>query len=241
MTAALYTAAPYALGCWGVWYDDGTLYEWVYDGRLSALSESAATRAAAWCEARPGCTYDEVEAFVLTLLPDDVLDPVALLPDPVRDTLSILLDAFKTQRPNLYKTSQALDYLRMEGWRYQDLLSFVQRSNPQIEPQDFEALMQDLDGWSEPTANPFTRTSMNAALHPGETPLEYRERIGHKSHDPSTWGDLDKNPDALPRASMGTFIAYPCGCRVVGNGTLPYPLSILWCDTHREVCPPEPE
>jgi hypothetical protein len=67
-------------------------------------------------------------------------------------------------------------------------------------------------------------------IHPGETPVEYRQRIGHVNNDPKTWGPLDRNPDAyLYNVSV---ISHGCGCEVVGNGTIPYPLTILWCATH---------
>jgi hypothetical protein len=85
MKTAHYTAAAYAPGCWSVWYDDGTLYEWVYDVRLGALSEAAATRAAAWCNTRPGCTHDEVGAFVLT-------DYMSRKATPHLDEMAIQLD-----------------------------------------------------------------------------------------------------------------------------------------------------
>ena len=73
------------------------------------------------------------------------------------------------------------------------------------------------------------------SLHPGETPLEYRDRIGHVSNDPRTWGDLNKNQNT---GIIGaTYCSTPCGCRVVGNGTLPYPLTVLFCEDH---APPDP-
>jgi hypothetical protein len=66
--------------------------------------------------------------------------------------------------------------------------------------------------------------------HPNETPFEYRERIGHVPTDPTTWGPIETNPFTCP---SGVTTAYACGCRIVGEGTLPYPLSILWCDMHK--------
>lgn len=83
--------------------------------------------------------------------------------------------------------------------------------------------------------DPFTRAEMERRLHPGETPVEYRERIGHNPRDPRTWGPLEDNPNAFPDSVCCT---HACGCQVVGNGTLPYPLTILWCDAHRAVTEP---
>ncbi len=65
--------------------------------------------------------------------------------------------------------------------------------------------------------------------HPGETPREWRERTGHVPTDPTTW-----NLGAPEADAPGIFVNRPCGCRVVGNGTLPYPLSVLPCEQHRK-------
>lgn len=69
-------------------------------------------------------------------------------------------------------------------------------------------------------------------LHPGKTPAEYRESIGHVATDPTTWGsDLELNPDTFIWRAV--YADIPCGCKVVGNGTAPYPLTILFCGKHR--------
>ena len=60
-----------------------------------------------------------------------------------------------------------------------------------------------------------------------ETPREYRERLGHDSGRPETW------PKRAPEIGLqGTYLLPSCGCRIVGNGTLPYPLQIALCAEH---------
>jgi hypothetical protein len=74
-----------------------------------------------------------------------------------------------------------------------------------------------------------TLSEMRTRLHPGESPLDYRTRIGHRPEDPRTWGPLDTNPDATPG---GCHVQHKCGCEVVGTGTLPYPYTVLRCALH---------
>jgi len=78
--------------------------------------------------------------------------------------------------------------------------------------------------------NEFMRRNWpNHKYFPGETPLQYRTRIGHSPVDPRTW-DLDE-PESH---TDGTYAHNTCGCTIVGNGTLPYPFSILFCQKHGE-------
>mgnify|MGYP001573208586 CR=1 FL=1 len=66
--------------------------------------------------------------------------------------------------------------------------------------------------------------------HPGETPAQWRKRMGHNPDDPATW-DMDApEADGIGRSQVNR-----CECRAVGRGTPAYPFSVLFCKTHKEV------
>lgn len=40
--------------------------------------------------------------------------------------------------------------------------------------------------------------------------------------------------DGTPYLSNITFIPAKCGCEIIGNGTLPFPLQIKFCKLHKK-------
>lgn len=50
---------------------------------------------------------------------------------------------------------------------------------------------------------------------------------------PNDWERLDWQPVAYE----STYVHPPCGCKVIGNGSLQYPLTIKFCERHSDPAP----